>query len=117
MSEFKSYIVNSFCFAGEQSLGQHSVIVLRHKNLLSYNMIYDITNPLYVEDGVEEGLHPALYIINEEQYNDLVEGKGVEPQSVYEQMGLSVQSEQRLYGLNFKTRWDRKSGSSSKKRK
>ena len=78
----------------------HSFIVLKHKKDSSKQYIFDIENPLEYKtsESSEPMLGIALYPMTEEEYEAFKEGKSIDPQSIYEQFGMSVVSAKRLYG-------------------
>jgi len=98
LTNFESFLTNSHMTTDTRE--PHSFIVLKHKKDSSKQYIFDIENPLEYKtsESSEPMLGIALYPMTEEEYEAFKEGKSIDPQSIYEQFGMSVVSAKRLYG-------------------
>ena len=95
---FESFFTNSHMTIDARA--PHSFIVLKHKKDSSKQYIFDIENPLEYKpkEDSEPMLGIALYPMTEEEYKAFREGKSISPQSIYEQFGMSIVSDKRVYG-------------------
>lgn len=98
LTNYESYLTNSHLTTNTRE--PHAFIVLKHKENASKQFIFDIENPLEYQrsDTDKPMLGIALYPITEEEYEAFKDGKSIAPQSIYEQIGMSIVGNKRLYG-------------------
>jgi len=100
---YESYLINSHLTIDgkkETTIEPHSFIILKHKHDSSKQFIFDIENPIYYKISDNDTPVPgvALYPITEEEYESFKVGKSISPHSIFEQFGMSIVGDQRLYG-------------------
>ncbi len=94
---YKSSVVNSRLHTNGSE--PHSFILLEHQEIIDKRVIFDVENPLsVVKDDNGTLIYPALYPINNTEYESFMSGQTITPKSYWETKGLEVLDETRSYG-------------------
>lgn len=98
LTNYESFLTNSHLTTNTRE--PHAFIVLKHREDTSKQLIFDIENPLRYQknDTDKPMLGIALYPMTKEEYEAFKDGKRIAPKSIYEQVGMSIVGNKRLYG-------------------
>lgn len=98
LENYTSYLTNSHIKVNEKD--PHAFIILQHKEDKEKNFLFDIENPMdyKVRPDTETVKGIALYSMNAEELEKFKDGKCLKLKSVYENLGMTVIDDKRMYG-------------------
>lgn len=103
---YDSILTNSRLTEKERNL--HSFIILKSRKDPSKAFLFDIENPVDYKE--KEDSKPtkgiALYQLTEQELKDFEDSKSISPKSIYEQFGMILLGDRRIYGEGKKDKND-----------